>query len=471
MPAILQAMRSGATELPEEIMNFLASRIVAGIGGVYGKNDDSFLCEEAAVPDMTVKVNQGHAFVRASGDDMVYPIRLYDADDSVTIEANTSGNPRIDTIVLYLNLGTAANSDATNVATLAVVQGTAAASPAAPNDAQIQADIGANPFIRLANVAVANGAVSITDSEITDKRDEVKFNTSTNLPDGFGENYQISTEISSDDLIVYLKDSEGRDLSEQNRAHFNLGGNLIEITENLSLTLDDADGDFFDWDTGKIQGNDAQLFVYAIYNNGSIEFGLSPCPSLKTVETNYYDSGGQTGSIGITNIVMSGTLDTSVGAVIVARVIGRINVQQADDDDWEAPDTEKIINHPIFETDRLNVTASTGEQSYYITGNVLYIDGWDYVAGNDSDNPRLDTVSLCIAYPQNCRAVANYIGAKTVASGTPADPEEFTSAGKRVASAYSQQNDQFNIAIFDTNSIPSSAIYYGYGYHVLGNII
>jgi len=177
MASTLQTMRSGGTQHPEEIINFLASRLVKGVGGVFDKDDNnSFLVEEETVPAMSVKVNEGYAFLRKSGDDMVYPVRLYDGDASVTISANASGNDRIDAIVLYIDLGASANAEVTNVAKFIAIEGTPAGSPSAPSDGDIEAEIGANnPYLRIADVDVANGAVSILDADITDQRSEVLF--------------------------------------------------------------------------------------------------------------------------------------------------------------------------------------------------------------------------------------------------------------------------------------------------------
>lgn len=174
--SLLQTMRSGGTQHPEEIMNFLASRIVKDTGGVFGVSNGNFLTEEEAIPVMSVKVNEGFAFLRKSADDMVYPARLYDGDDSIAISSNASGNDRIDALVLYVDLGVSANADITNVAKLKIVEGTPAASPTAPTDGDIETDIGSsNPYIRIADIEVANGTVSILDADITDQREEVIF--------------------------------------------------------------------------------------------------------------------------------------------------------------------------------------------------------------------------------------------------------------------------------------------------------
>jgi hypothetical protein len=94
-----------------------------------------------------------------------------DTVENLTIGANNSGNPRIDAVVAYVDLSASPNSDASNVLKFTVVAGTPASSPVVPSDSEIQAAIGAgNPFIRLAEVLVNNGASIILNSNITDKR-------------------------------------------------------------------------------------------------------------------------------------------------------------------------------------------------------------------------------------------------------------------------------------------------------------
>jgi hypothetical protein len=121
---------------------------------------------------MSVDVAAGRAYVLGSD---AYPVRSTDVENK-TVTANSSGNPRIDTVVLYIDKAASPNSDSSNVAKLMVVAGTAAASPSVPSDSTIQTAVGAgNPFIRLANLAVANGTSSVTSANITDVRTPFKL--------------------------------------------------------------------------------------------------------------------------------------------------------------------------------------------------------------------------------------------------------------------------------------------------------
>lgn len=96
-----------------------------------------------------------------------------DADAAVTIAANASGNPRIDIICVKVDTAVSPDDNASNVASVVVVQGTPAASPSVP----------ATPanHLKLAEIAVANGFTTITNSEITDTRVDVGFNINGGL--------------------------------------------------------------------------------------------------------------------------------------------------------------------------------------------------------------------------------------------------------------------------------------------------
>ncbi|QQG43387.1 MAG: hypothetical protein HYW45_04325 [Candidatus Daviesbacteria bacterium] len=166
-------LRTGATAHPEgSVLQDITDTI--DTSGVNSANGTDFKVAAQTTPDLTVKVQLGRAYIEASSGN-TYPIRA-DSDSNVSIASNSSGNPRIDALVLFIDLSAAPNTDASNVAKLQVVQGTPAPSPVAPTDSAIQTDIGAsNPFIRLANITVASGATSITNPNIADTRFEVVY--------------------------------------------------------------------------------------------------------------------------------------------------------------------------------------------------------------------------------------------------------------------------------------------------------
>lgn len=160
------SMRSGATALPEESMGYMGISLILQSG--VEDLDNDFVVSENNPQNLSVNVSSGRAFFVKTG--MTYH-GYSTATENLSINVNSSGNDRIDAVVLYVDLSTAPNTDASNILKLLVVQGTPAATPQAPTDSEIQLSIGAgNPFIRLANVYVSNGASVITNANITDTR-------------------------------------------------------------------------------------------------------------------------------------------------------------------------------------------------------------------------------------------------------------------------------------------------------------
>lgn len=114
-----------------------------------------------------------------------------DAINTITIGANSSGNPRIDSIVAYVDLSVVSSVSNNNPGALKfiAVQGTPAGSPTAPSGATIQAAVGAgNPYYVLGNVNVPNGFTS--GSSITNSGSTVIVDTRTQFlvgqPPGMG---------------------------------------------------------------------------------------------------------------------------------------------------------------------------------------------------------------------------------------------------------------------------------------------
>lgn len=169
----------------EEGINRITSRLVSA-AGVMGSGD--FAVSAAGTPDNTVKVAVGDIVIGDNSPNTADPDFYYhgwnDAQASFTISANASGNPRIDVVVAYVDLSVVDDSVADNPGALVVkvVAGTAAATPAAPDDTAIQTDVGiGNPWMLLARVAVSNGFSTITNSDIIDLR--IKSSTIARLAD------------------------------------------------------------------------------------------------------------------------------------------------------------------------------------------------------------------------------------------------------------------------------------------------
>lgn len=103
------------------------------------------------------------------------------ADEVVNISVADGANPRLTSIVLYVEKDEPTSPSPPNnpnITKLIAVDGTPAAIPVAPNSTTIQSAVGAgNPYIILANVRVNAGATQITNANITDTRQRVTLGT------------------------------------------------------------------------------------------------------------------------------------------------------------------------------------------------------------------------------------------------------------------------------------------------------
>lgn len=93
---------------------------------------------------------------------------------AVTITTADPSNPRITTIVAYVDKGASTSASPPNnpgIIKFMAVNGTPQAVPVAPIDATIQTAVGAgNPYIAIADVRVNAGATAILNTHITDRR-------------------------------------------------------------------------------------------------------------------------------------------------------------------------------------------------------------------------------------------------------------------------------------------------------------
>lgn len=133
------------------------SRLLRHIGqGVIGAPGDNNLSVFADSSGMNVKVRVVNSLSQAVVRGHMYQST---AQETLTIQASES-NPRIDSVVLTLD-------PSINSIVLAVVKGTASASPVAPTLTQTDSAV---YQLRLANVSVAASATTISAGNVTDMR-------------------------------------------------------------------------------------------------------------------------------------------------------------------------------------------------------------------------------------------------------------------------------------------------------------
>ncbi len=143
----------------ETMRRFMAA-MAGGSRGVVNGYEQALEVVESSPQAASVVVQTGAAMV---GLDKEFGFYANSTDNTLTIASNSSGNSRIDTVVVELDLSQPAGSD-TLVAK--IVQGTPAASPVAPTLTQ-SASVFQYP---LADVTVVDSFTVITNANITDRR-------------------------------------------------------------------------------------------------------------------------------------------------------------------------------------------------------------------------------------------------------------------------------------------------------------
>jgi hypothetical protein len=147
----------------------LSMQAIIASSGIIGSS--SLAVTQAAVPAMAVQVAAGWGAVVGDYTTNMGVYQFYnDAATQLTVTTANPSNPRIDRVVVTIQ--DAYYTGASNTVTFQVIAGTPAGSPVAPATPQNS--------ISLATIAVAAGATSITNANITNTR----VNVTTNLPVG-----------------------------------------------------------------------------------------------------------------------------------------------------------------------------------------------------------------------------------------------------------------------------------------------
>lgn len=158
----------------EEFAWFQTLMFQQGIIGDADTGDMGFLVTENTVPDMSVLVETGKALISvAPSGRLVKVVAESNAVEQLSVPANSTGDTRVDAIIIRVDKDTEPNETKNNIVTIELVTGSSAS---ALSDAAIDTAVGNDGWVRVANIAVPNGASSILDSYITTTRTKVQFN-------------------------------------------------------------------------------------------------------------------------------------------------------------------------------------------------------------------------------------------------------------------------------------------------------
>ena len=186
-----------------------------------------FACTQTSPAGMSIQIGGGDDVDSAAifiGSDRAVLLSTDGTPQTVTIPTAPASGSRIDAVVSYIDISSPSAGDETPgtpeyVHTI-VVSGTASGSPSAPTDAQIVSALpaGANAkYYRWCDVRVAQGATTITNSNITDKRPASPNVYSTSILDLI---YPIgSIAIGAKPSIGTWERIQGRFLWASNTAH------------------------------------------------------------------------------------------------------------------------------------------------------------------------------------------------------------------------------------------------------------
>lgn len=169
IPDLLQTKTYTAKSVRDMFMDDFG---VEGVGNALA--NDMNVTQRGAGATMSVDIAAGAAWIKGDTSSRQGLYHIYnDAVVNVAIANNSSGNPRIDQIIcrVYDSVDGGAAQD---IGAFEVVQGTptAGAQAADPTAANYRSGAAALPAtaVRLADVLVANGAASIVNANITDRR-------------------------------------------------------------------------------------------------------------------------------------------------------------------------------------------------------------------------------------------------------------------------------------------------------------
>lgn len=150
-----------------------ATRLLNKLAGIQNEgalSSADWQVTQKGTPAMAVLVSTGDFIISY----LDYFFHVWNtASQEIVVPNADPSNGRIDRIIAYVDLAVVQSTTPNNPDAVVIVDvpGTPAGSPAAPNDAAVQAAVGAgNPWADLSTIAVGAGVSSILNANITDAR-------------------------------------------------------------------------------------------------------------------------------------------------------------------------------------------------------------------------------------------------------------------------------------------------------------
>lgn len=177
-------LNSTATQYGQEHINALATLALSeGVLNTLATDWDDWVAngdldvrQRTLGANMSVDVLTGWALIETTRLSQTFKVFVQNLTlTNLVIAANSSGANRVDAIIVRVSKTADPNLGGTNVATVEVVLGSGVS---ALSDGDIATAISSDDFIRLANITVANGAVSIVNANIADTRSAVSNSSS-----------------------------------------------------------------------------------------------------------------------------------------------------------------------------------------------------------------------------------------------------------------------------------------------------
>lgn len=356
--------------------------------GVRDKAGGHFAVTQNGTPNMSVNVAAGDAMVARSTYAAGAGIQRFvpafsDATTNVIITANGSGNPRIDLICIKIDPAASAGIQGVGAVSIVAVAGTPAGSPVAP----------ATPanHLALAQVAVANGATSIVNANITDVRQQLRP-VPAYLPEGFLYNGRLQVTVASNILTVKIVTESGGDPSATDPVAARIGGTVRYITSALSLSVSGA---AFNANSTQLSGFAVPYWAYLGWraSTSSVFLGIARRP-LGLLYSQFNTTVGSDLYMPITGAAAAGTDQVTVIDRFVATLTGT---------NWSVSGNASVYGRPVDFSDVMtagtaftgfSVNPTLGTHSYSIQGRSIH--GLIRLSANGTSNATTFTMKVPI---------------------------------------------------------------------------